>query len=605
MKDAAGEVIYVGKANNLPRRLASYFKAKPQGTAKVLAMISKISDFETITTENELEALILENALIKTYRPRYNILLRDDKEYPYIRITLQEAYPRVLKAFRQGPDREEGARYFGPYLAWELKEALKAIYRIFPLKTCSRVFPRDIGKERPCLNYYIKRCIAPCRGDVTEAQYRALIQEVIDFLSGQYNHLLRDLEARMKEHAERLEFEEAAELRDRRDALARLMERQKIDFCNAEDSDVIGIASNDSDHCLLLMRVREGRIVQAGAQFFGREEEVTELLDSFISQHYHRSQDLPRLVLIPEPLPPAQVEILEAYLREMAGHRIEIRRPERGDKLRLVEMAVRNAEESLRRHTLLGGSKKSRQSSLEILAERLGLASPPMRIEAIDVANLGASHRSASLVVFAKGQPERQDYRHFTIKNDLGVDDYAAQLEVLTRRFQHSAKSPFGPYPDLILLDGGKGHVNNALSLLQELKITIPVAGMVKDQRHRTRGLVLSSGEILELSTAGEGELPDERAERLGLLRLLTAIQNEAHRFANRLLKKQHREKSFRYSLEEIPGVGPARRQALLKKFHSLAQMAEASLTDLEATPGLPREVALAVYRHFHGEEKS
>ncbi|MDO5738239.1 MAG: excinuclease ABC subunit UvrC [Eubacteriales bacterium] len=604
MKDATGEVIYVGKAKDLPKRLYSYFKPNPQGSAKVLSMISKIHDFDTITTENELEALILENSLIKNYHPKYNILLRDDKEYPYIRVTLNEAYPRVLKAFRQGPDREEGARYFGPYLSWELKEALDAIYKIFPLKTCNRVFPRDIGKERPCLNYYIHRCIAPCRGDVSQAEYRALVQEVVDFLSGHYDELLKRLEAEMLAKAEKLEFEAAAEIRNRRDALARLMERQKIDFVSDEDADIIGLASNETDHCLLLMRLRQGRIVQAGAQFFELASGTqTDILEAFISQHYHRSQDLPRLILIGPKLAAEQSLVLEEYLRSVAGHKIEIRRPERGDKLRLLEMAERNAKESLRRHSLLGSSRHARQASLAILATKLGLAEAPERIEAIDVANLGARDRTASLVVFTRGEPDRQSYRHFKIKSVEGIDDYAAQAEVLNRRLNRLDDQSFGEFPDLILLDGGKGHVNGALAVLRSMNLEIPVAGMVKDERHRSRGLVLPNGEIIELSTAVPGEDQTERAERMGLLRLITAIQNEAHRFANRLLQKSHKERSFKYSLEEIPGVGPSRRRALLKQFKTLKAISEASLEQLAETPGLPQQVAEAVYLHFHKKE--
>ncbi|MDO5734619.1 MAG: excinuclease ABC subunit UvrC [Eubacteriales bacterium] len=604
MKDKKGEIIYVGKANNLPQRLRAYFAPNPQGSAKVQAMIKRIADFETITTENELEALILENSLIKSHRPKYNILLRDDKEYPYIRITLQENYPRVLKAFRQGPDRNEGARYFGPYLAWDLKEALQAIYRIFPLKTCKRVFPRDIGKERPCLNYYIGRCIAPCRGDVTESEYRAIVDQVIAFLEGRYEELLARLEKEMLEHAERLEFEEAAEIRDRQRALAKLMERQKIDFIRAEDLDVLGLAENDSDHCLLLMRLRRGRIVQAGAQFFDSGgESQAELLEAYITQHYHPSQDLPRLILIPEDLPKERVEILEAYLQGIAGHKIELRRPQRGDKLALLEMASRNAAESLRRHTLLGGSSRGREASLELLAERLGLSEAPQQIEAFDIANYGSSDRTASMVVFLRGQPERSRYRHFTVQSFAGVDDYQAMAEVITRRLKRSGDSNFGRLPDLILVDGGKGHVNLIAQVLAAAGLDIPLAGIVKDERHRTRGLVRTDGEIFELSTESEGEQPEERSERLGLLRLLTAIQNEAHRFANRLLSKQHKKRSFKYSLDEIEGVGPGRRKALLKEFKSLKAISQASLAELEATPGLPRKVAAAVYRHFHQEE--
>lgn len=601
MKNEKGEVIYVGKASVLPQRLRAYFTPHPQGNRKVLAMIRQIADFDTITTENELEALILENNLIKSYQPRYNILLRDDKEYPYIRITLQEPYPRVLKAFRPGPDKNEGARYFGPYLAWDLRQALDALYRIFPLKTCNRVFPRDIGKERPCLNYYIGRCIGPCRGDVKQEDYRALIDKVVRFLEGHYNELLSDLKREMKEAADNLEFEKAAELRDRYAALDKLMQAQNITFCRDEDLDVIGLKQSEADNCLLLMRLRQGRIVQAGAQFISDPEvTIPELLEAFITQHYHHSQDLPRLILIPEELPEEQREMLETYLHQIAGHKIELRFPQRGEKRALMDMAERNAEESLRRHTLMGSSRKGRAETLHVIGDFLDLPGSPERIEAFDIANYGASDRTGSMVVFERGQPERKSYRHFVVQSFEGIDDYLAMREVVSRRLDHLEDLRFGRQPDLFLIDGGLGHVNTILALLKEKGVDIPVAGIVKDDRHRTRGLVRPDGEIYELTLEPKNETPAERAERLGLLRLLTAVQNEAHRFANRLLRKQQKKRSFKFSLEDIPGVGPGRRKQLLKTFPSVKAIGEASLEDLKATSGLPENVAEAVYLHFH-----
>ena len=604
MKDAAGSVIYVGKAINLRSRLRSYFTANPQGTPKVLAMIARIADFSTIYCENELEALILESTLIKKHQPHYNILLRDDRDYPYIKITLNETYPRLLKAFRIGNDRPEGARYFGPYLAGDVYHALQALQSIFPMKTCRRVLPRDIGKERPCLNYFIGRCIGPCKGDVPAASYRAVMENISRFLEGHYNGLLERLKADMTAASENWRFEEAALLRDRIQALEKLMNKQTVVSNKPEDKDVIGLSRNGSEIALQKLEVRQGRLV-AAASFFWPESDLPdeEVLSAFIAQHYPDAAIIPPEILLPAE--PADGTSLTAYLRQLRQGRCEMRRPERGAGRRLLDMAKSNAEEALRRHTLLGGSGQTAlQESLRLLSDLTAGGLPLHRIEAYDISNTGEEDKAASLVVFQDGKPLRQQYRRFKLDRLPGTDDYAALRETLRRRLAHLDEQEFGSRPDLILVDGGRSHVAAAMQVLNDLDQVLPVAGMVKDERHRTRGLVRSDGPIIELRPTRTAE--DEalgQLEQLAMLRLLTAIQDEAHRFANQYRSKLHKKRSTRFSLEGISGIGPSRRRLLLQHFQTIKGVSEASCEELAALKGLGAEAAQSVYRHFHPED--
>lgn len=605
MKDEAGQVIYVGKAVNLPRRLRSYFTDKPQGNAKVLAMISHIRDFDYVLCANELEALILENNLIKHYEPRYNILLRDDKEYPYIRVTLNEAYPRVVKSFHIQDDYKEGVRYFGPYQSGDLYRALQAIYEIFPLKRCRRVLPRDIGKERPCLNYYIGRCIGPCLGEVSQEAYRAVIEELVQFLEGKAVPFSQKLEKDMQEAAARLDFEQAARLRDRLQALEKLNERQMIALPELEgEADVLALAENDTEKAIRILKVREGRIISTGSYFFPeRGESRAEVFQAFILQYYSQGQHIAQEILVSDL--PEDIEQVASWLRQQAGRKIRVHRPQRGLKLRWLEMAERNAEESLMRHVLVGGGQGDRERTLEDLADRLDLSEYPHRIEAYDIANLGQDDKAASMIVFVDGKPKRSAYRHFTIKRVEGQDDYASMQEVISRRLARLTDEDFGHKPQLILLDGGAGHVAALDPLIQATAPEIGLAGMVKDDRHRSRGLVRSDLKQINLRHSPQEEArlsTEERNKDLSLLRLITAIQNEAHRFAGRQQQKLSQKRNLRWSLEEIPGVGPARRKALLQEFKTLKGVAQASLADLEGAK-LPAKVAQAVYQHFHPEE--
>lgn len=600
MKDASGSVIYVGKAKNLPQRLRSYFASNPIADPKILAMISHIADFSYIICQNELEALILENNLIKNNRPKYNTLLRDDKEYPYIRVTLNELYPRILKAYRIGPDREQGTRYYGPYLAGDLERALKTIYRIFPVMTCNRVLPRDIDKERPCLKYYINRCIGPCKGDVSVEEYRASILEICRFLDGQYEDLLSMIKQKMNQAAVEMQYEKAAVWRDRYQDLQKLTAGQVTVTKNPENIDALGTFRNGSEICIQKLEIRNGRMIGSVSSFLPDQDETEdELLTAFLKQHYAESSYIPKLVLLPHAL--IDQALLAEYLSQLAGFKVELRYPQRGEKRQLLIMAETNAEQNLRRHTLIGGSATGLAHTLKNLADILGLKEAPHRIEAYDIANIGAEDRTGAMVVFTEGKPLRSAYRHFKIKSFEGIDDYRSMQEILTRRLERFKDEQFGSQPDLILIDGGLGHVNAVKSILEKYAPEIPIAGMVKDDRHRTKGLVLTSGKEIELKTenTAKQETPDHRSERLGLLRLLTAIQNEAHRFAQRLHKKSRLKSTIRYSLEEIPGIGPARRKALLKHFRTVKNISQAELADLKEVPGLPEKVAETVYEHF------
>ena len=674
MKDASGSVIYVGKAIVLRNRLRSYFTINPQGNAKVLAMISHIADFDFIVCANELEALILEANLIKQHQPHYNILLRDDKGYPYIRITMNEEYPRLLKAFRVGEDRKAGARYFGPYLAGDLYRALEVLRHIFPTKTCRRVLPRDIGKERPCLNYYIGRCVGPCKGDVPVQVYRDVMTDICRFLEGKYSGILDELTDRMSTASERLDFELAALTRDRIAALNRLMNQQKAVSTREDDRDILGIFRNGSEICLQKIEVREGRMIGSAAFFLPDEgQEDPDVIRAFILQHYPETTMIPPEILIPADLPDQTG--MEEYLQTARQKKCRLHRPQRGPHKQMLNMAAENAEQSLRRHTLLGGSGHTAlQVALQELSGLTSPANPVHRVEAYDISNTGSADMAASMVVFLDGKPQRQQYRHFQIKQVEGTDDYQAMREVLRRRLNHLSERAFGQKPDLILVDGGLGHVHTARQVLLDLDLEIPVAGMVKDQKHRTRGLALPDGQIIELKRAAadtgfvaggravgsrysartgapgvsgypvragcpggpdspaqaclsneaadsgpadEEEMLWRVAERsadydagrqaaeMGLLRLLTAIQDEAHRFAlsyNRnLMKKRH----TRFALEEIKGVGPAKRRLLLQHFQTIRGVSEASLAQLLDVHDLGRPAAEAVFSTFSSERRS
>ncbi len=608
MKDDSGSVIYVGKAKNLPKRLQSYFRPNPTGDRKVLAMISHIADFEYVVCNNELEALILENNLIKQYRPHYNILLRDDKEYPYIKVTLQEMYPRVFKVFHQDSDKELGAKFYGPYLAGDLNRALQALHRIYPLRTCKRQFPRDIGKKKPCLYLHIGRCIGPCTGEVSEEEYNQLIEQVCSFLDGNYSQVINEIKQRMQKASNELNFEQAALWRDRLYAVQSLVEKQVIVTTDDTELDAVAIARNDSEICVQRLEIRQGRMVGSSANFLAdQNESEAEILSNYLRRWYGEQNYVPRQILIPTTL--ENQDLLVEFLQHSAGKKVQLYIPKRGDKKRILEMAQTNASESLKRHTLMGTGGNSTEEAMQNLTDELGLEQVPQRIEAFDIANLGKSDRAASMVVFTDGKPKRSLYRHFKVQ--IGeIDDYEAMRSVLERRLKRLGDDDFAHTPQLILIDGGIGHLNAVKPIRDQLAPQIPLAGIVKDERHRTRGLVSEDGTILELRATLQqaedtGLDPLVRAKHIGLLRLLTAIQDEAHRFAGRLQKKLGEKRVLRYSLENIAGVGKVRRKALLQHFRSIKNIAEASLAELNACPQIDHKTAEAIYQHFHGAHES
>ncbi len=605
MKDTSGSVIYVGKAIHLKNRLRNYFTETPKGNAKVLAMISRIADFSYFVCDTELEALILECNLIKEYRPHYNILLRDDKEYPYLRVTLDEDYPRVLKSFRVGTDIKKGAKYYGPYLGNHLKKALETLQSIFPMKTCSRVLPRDIGKARPCLNYFIGKCTGPCKGDVSQEDYRKVISDICLFLEGRYDGLVKELDRDMRTASERNEFEKAAIYRDRLLSLNQLMQKQNVSTSTKGELDVIGLSGNGNEVCIQKLEIRQGRLI-GNAAFFSPEKEDSqeEILQTILLQHYLEAPVIPREILIPTAL--QEQSAFEAALSSLRKAGVSVRVPMRGYGKELLAMANNNAMQALRRHTLMvGNSEMATGDTLDKLSELvLGQSGLLSRIEAFDISNHAQDDISASMVVFIDGKPARSQYRLFKMKDQEDQDDYSSMNQVLSRRLNHLGEDGFGAVPDLILVDGGAGHLHIAMEALKAADRKIAVLGMVKDQRHRTRGLLFPNGEEIELSPEKESDLL-EREEKLGLLRLISAIQEEAHRFAFQYTKKISKKRNMKFSLDEIKGIGPARRKALLAAFQTLRGIEQASLEELKKTKGMTDASALAVYRHFHKEKAS
>lgn len=596
MKDSSGLVIYVGKAKNLKNRLRSYFGKNPVGNEKVLAMISHVADFEFVVVKNELESLILESNMIKRYQPHYNILLRDDKGYPYVCVTMNEDYPRIFRVFRVGNDKGKGARYFGPFLAGDLYRAMTTLKDIFPTKTCRRVFPRDIGKERPCLNYHIGKCVAPCKGDVPKEAYRAVMENICAFFEGRYDGIQKNIREQMMEASAKEEYEKAAVFRDRLLSLERIMESQKVSFPRESDADVLGIGRDAGEICIRKLEIRAGRITGSLTFFFpDNKEPDEEIVAAFIEQHYPDAAVVPAEILMPAL--PSDPETLSSYLQGLSGKKTIFHVPQRGDKAHLLKMASQNAEEALTRRILrIGDSEKAITQALSLLADNIGMDKLPERIEAYDISNLGADDRCGGMVVFQHGRPDRTGYRLFKINGSQGQDDYAAMREVLHRRFAH-AEEDFARTPDLVLMDGGAAHVTLAEETLRDLGFIdrVAVAGMVKDNRHRTRGLTLVSGTTLELSETASS---DEQS--MLMLRLLTAIQNEVHRYAITYQKKLSKKRNLSFKLEAIEGIGPAKRRALLAHFGTIGKVAAASAPEIAEVSLLSKANAEAVYQHFH-----
>lgn len=593
MHDEKDEIIYVGKAVSLKNRVRQYFQSSRNKGAKIEQMVTHIRRFEYIITDSELEALVLECNLIKEHRPKYNTMLMDDKAYPFIKVTVEEPYPRVMLARRMAKDK---SRYFGPYTsAGAVKDTIELIRRLYHVRSCNRKLPRDIGKERPCLNYHIHQCKAPCQGYISEEEYRKSIQEVLRFLGGNYEGILKDLEEKMNQASEDLEFERAIEYRELLSSVQKIAQKQKITDTAGEDRDILAVASEGEDAVVQVFFIRGGRLI--GRDHFylkiGEGDGAGEILSSFVKQFYAGTPYIPAEIMLPEPV--ADGEVIEEWLSGKRGRKVHIRIPQKGMKEKLVELAEKNAALVLNTDRERLKREEGRTiGAVKELEKILGLTGI-RRMEAYDISNTSGFASVGSMVVYERGKPKRNDYRKFRIKGVQGPDDYASMEEVLTRRFQHGLEEQkerkdlggFREFPDLILMDGGKGQVNVALEVLEKLGLSIPVCGMVKDDNHRTRGLYYNNT-----------ELPIDRDSEC--FRLITRIQDEAHRFAI-TFHRQLRGKSQVHSvLDDIPGVGPARRKDLMRHFENIEAIRNADIEELKKLPSMNEKSARDVYHFFH-----
>ena len=604
MHDANDTIIYVGKAVNLHNRVRSYFRKIVGRGPQIDKMVEQIARFEYIVTDSELEALVLENNLIKEYSPKYNTMLKDDKTYPYIKVTVAEEFPRILFSREMKKDR---SRYFGPYTsAAAVKDTIELMNKLYQLRTCNRKLPRDIGLERPCLNYHIKQCMAPCQGYINKEDYRQRIEQALDFLNGNYAPILNNLEQKMTKAAENLEFEEAARYRDLYNSVKSVAQKQKITDSDGEDKDIIALAKDETDAVVQIFFVRDGKLIGRDHFYMTHVEgcDTAQILLDFVKQFYAGTPYIPRELMLQEEI--ADIAVLERWLSNRKKSRVYIRIPKKGAKEKLVELAAQNA------HLVLSQDKEriKREEGRTIgavkeIAALLQLENVS-RMEAYDISNISGFANVGSMVVFEKGKAKKSDYRKFRIQSVSGPDDYSCMKEVLTRRFLHGieekqelnekeidhAFGSFTKFPDLLLMDGGKGQVNIALQVLEELQLSIPVCGMVKDDNHRTRGLYYQNVEI-PIDTHSEG------------FKLITRIQDEAHRFAieyHRSLRSKAQVKSV---LDEIPGVGPARRKALMRHFGSIREIKEASVEKLCEVPEIPEHIAEQIYAYFRQENSA
>ena len=599
MHDKRDEIIYVGKAISLKNRVRQYFQSSRNKTAKIEQMVSRIARFEYIITDSELEALVLECNLIKEHRPRYNTMLKDDKTYPYIKVTVYEDYPRILFSRDMKKDK---SKYFGPYTsAGAVKDTIELIHKLYQIRTCNRNLPRDIGKERPCLNYHIKQCSAPCQDYISKEGYWQSINKALDFLGGKYGPVIKMLEEKMQSASEEMDYEKAIEYRDLLNSVRQIAQKQKITDSGTEDRDIIAMAKDEKDAVVSVFFVREGRLI--GREHFhvsiATAEDNSQILTSFVKQFYAGTPFIPKELWVQSGL--EDEGVIGEWLSAKRGQKVKIVVPRKGQKERLVELAEKNAA-----LVLSQDKEKIKREELRTIGAMnevggwLGL-SGMKRIEAFDISNISGFESVGSMIVYEDGKPKRNDYRKFKIKWVKGANDYASMNEVLTRRFSHGLQEAeslkekgvdeefgsFTRFPDLIMMDGGRGQVNIALEVLRALDISIPVCGMVKDDNHRTRGLYYNNVEI-PIDKHSEG------------FKLITRIQDEAHRFAieyHRSLRSKGQVKSI---LDDIPGIGPNRRKALMRRFKGLEAIKEATLEELSQTPGMNALAAKSVYEFFH-----
>ena len=598
MHDDKDAIIYVGKAISLKNRVRQYFQSSRNKGVKIEQMVTRIARFEYIVTDSELEALVLECNLIKEHRPKYNTMLKDDKAYPFIKVTVSEDYPRVLFARTMKKDKN---KYYGPYTsAGAVKDTIDLIHKIYKIRTCSRKLPRDIGNERPCLNYHIKQCHAPCQGYISKEEYRKSIDEAMNFLNGNYAPVIKMLEKRMNEAAEAMDFEAAIEQRELLKSVKQVAQKQKITSSDGEDKDVIAMAVQETDAVVQMFFIRGGRMIGRD-HFFLRvapHDTAETILSSFIKQFYTGTPFIPREIMLPEEI--EDKAVIEEWLGGKRGGRVYIRVPKKGTKEKLVELAARNAEIVLNQDKDRIKREEGRTiGAMKEIAGLLGLENV-VRVEAYDISNISGFESVGSMIVYERGKPKRSDYRKFKIRTVKGPDDYASMNEVLTRRFEHGLAEQqelmekqvadkfgsFSVFPDLIMMDGGKGQVNIALQVLGRLRLDIPVCGMVKDDNHRTRGLYFNNEEI-PIDKSSEG------------FRLITRIQDEAHRFAIEYHRSLRSKEQVHSILDDIQGIGPARRKSLMRTFQSLEAIQAADVEELAKAPSMNEASARKVYEFF------
>jgi len=599
MRDSHDNIIYVGKAISLRNRVRQYFRSSTNKTAKIEKMVSKIERFEYIITDSELEALILECNLIKEYRPRYNTMLKDDKTYPYIKVTVSEAFPRIIMTRSMKKDKN---KYFGPYTSGKaVRETIELLQKIFKIRNCNRVLPRDIGNNRPCLNYHIKQCSAPCYGHINKEEYRKAINQVLEFLNGNYKDIIHMLEEKMYHASEEMDFEAAAFNRDLLTSVKHVASKQKITSSEQEDRDIIAYSGQDFDAVVQVFFIRAGKLI--GRDHFhltiAPHDTGKQIITSFIKQHYAGSPFIPREIFIQ--LPIEEQDIIEKWLSDRRGAKVTIKVPMKGEKSQLVKLAEKNAKLILQQDKeKLKIEEIKTTGAVKEIAELVGIPNIN-RMEAFDISNTNGFESVGSMIVYEDGKPKRNDYRKFKIKWVKGANDYASMAEVLTRRFTHGLEEmkelkakgiepqlgSFTRFPDVIMMDGGKGQVNIALEVLEKLGLSIPVCGMVKDDHHRTRGLYYQNKEIV-IDTHSEG------------FRLLTRIQDEAHRFAIEYHRSLRSKGQVNSLLDDIEGIGPSRRKALMRKFKTLEAIRDASLDELINTESMNTTAANQVYNFFH-----
>ena len=603
MRSARDEILYVGKAVNLHNRVRSYFRRIVGRGPQIAKMVEQIDHFEYIVTDSELEALVLENNLIKEHKPRYNTLLKDDKTYPYVKVTVTEAFPRVLFSRRMARD---GNRYYGPFSSsTAVKDTIDLMHRLYHIRNCSRKLPQDIGKERPCLYHHINQCDAPCMGYISEEDYRKQVGKVLSFLDGNYREVTKELESRMQAASDALEFEKAIEYRELLKSVQQVEERQKITSQSMDDRDIIAVSREEGDAVVQVFFIRDGKMI--GREHFHMsvawDQESAEILGMFVRQYYSGTPFVPHEIWLQEEIEDA--EVIGRYLSERRGQKVRIVVPKKGQKEKLVELAKKNADMVLAKDRDKIKREELRTiGAMNQVASWIGLTDIH-RVEAYDISNISGFESVGSMVVFENGKPKRNDYRKFRIRTVQGPNDYASMKEVLTRRFSHGideaerlraagqdvSAGSFTRFPDLLMMDGGRGQVNIALEVLSELKLSIPVCGMVKVDHHRTRGLYYNNVEI-PIDTRSEG------------FKLITRVQDEAHRFAIEYHRSLRSKEQVHSVLDDIPGIGPKRRLALMRAFRSFEAVRSASVEELSEVPSMNLAAAEKVYAYFHGREE-